>query len=130
MWTSERSRRPAVQEAEAEVGLVTLGGDPAGVNLGGERRWLPVCSPGGYAWQPAAGDKVLVLKTGAEREAPCILGRVQDGTGLGPGQVRLSGSDSSLTLGGGCIRLTGAVWINEVELADYIRGIVMDVLGG
>ena len=75
-------------------------------------------------------DKVLVLKTGAEREAPCILGRVQDGTDLGPGQVRLSGSDSSLTLGGGCIRLTGAVWINEVELEDYIRGIVMDVLGG
>ena len=102
MWTSERERRTPVREAEAEVGLVTLGGDPAGVNLGGERRWLPVCSPGGYAWQPAAGDKVLVLKTGTEREAPCILGRVQDGTGLGPGQVRLTGTDSSLTdvLGG------------------------------
>ena len=128
MWTSERDRRTPVREAEAEVGLVTLGGDPAGVNLGGERRWLPVYSPGGYTWRPAAGDKVLVIKAGGEREAPCVLGKVQDGTGLAPGEVRLSGPDSSLVLSGDRIRLYGKVRINGIGLDEYIRGIVADML--
>ena len=47
MWTSERSRRLFQAEAAAELGAVTLGGGPAGVSLGGERRWLPLCCPGG-----------------------------------------------------------------------------------
>lgn len=75
MWTSERGRLLTVQESAAEVGVVTLGGDPAGVSLGGERRWLSVYGPGGYAWRPMAGDKVLVLKTGAERELPVSWAR-------------------------------------------------------
>ena len=78
MWTSERGRLPQSQEPAAEVGVVTLGGDPAAVELGGERRWLPVCAPGGYSWQPGAGDKVLVLKAGVERESPYILGKIQE----------------------------------------------------
>ena len=130
MWTSERSRRPAVQEAEAEVGLVTLGGDPAGVNLGGERRWLPVYSPGGYAWRPAAGDKVLVVKTGGEREAPCILGRAQQEEDLRPGEVRLNGPDCSLALRDGTVDLNGTVWVNGVTLDEYIAMIVAAILGG
>lgn len=128
MWTSERDCRPLVQEAEAEVGLVTLGGDPAAVNLGGERRWLPVYSPGGYTWRPAAGDKVLVVKAGGEREAPCILGKVQDEMDFAQGEVRLAGTDSSLILGGGIARLNGAVQINGIGLDEYIRGIVADML--
>lgn len=128
MWTSERERRAAVREAEAEIGLVTLGGDPAGVNLGGERRWLPVYSPGGYAWRPAAGDKVLVVKTGGEREAPCILGAAQKEADLRPGEVRLTGGGSSLTLGGNSVSLKGAVRVNGVELEAYIRGIVADMM--
>ena len=66
MWTSERRLERRTEESAA-LGQVTLGGDPAGVFLGGERRWLPVCAPGGYSWQPGAGDKVLVLKAGVER---------------------------------------------------------------
>ena len=128
MWTSERERRTAVQEAEAEIGLVTLGGDPAGVNLGGERRWLPVYSPGGYAWRPAAGDKVLVVKTGGERETPCILGAAQKESDLRPGEVRLTGTGSSLTLGGNSVSLKGTVRVNGMELEAYIRGIVADML--
>ena len=65
MWISERDMRREQGEPAAELGVVTLGGDPAGVSLGGERRQLPVYSPGGVTWRPAAGDKVLVLKTGA-----------------------------------------------------------------
>ena len=34
MWTSERRREFPVREAPAELGTVTLGGDPAGVVLG------------------------------------------------------------------------------------------------
>lgn len=128
MWTSEWDRQTQVREAEAEVGLVTLGGDPAGVNLGGERRWLPVYSPGGYAWRPAAGDKVLVVKAGGEREAPCILGKVQDGTDLAPGEVRLTGTGSSLVLREGSVRLNGAVQINGIGLDAYIREIAADML--
>ena len=41
MWTSERGRLPQSQEPAAEMGVVTVGGDPAAVELGGERRWLP-----------------------------------------------------------------------------------------
>lgn len=119
-----------VQEAAAEVGLVTLGGDPAGVNLGGERRWLPVYSPGGYAWRPAAGDKVLVVKTGGEREAPCILGRAQQEEDLRPGEVRLNGPDCSLALRDGTVDLNGTVWVNGVTLDEYIAMIVAAILGG
>ena len=130
MWTSERSRKLPVRECEAEVGLVTLGGDPAGVNLGGERRWLPVYCPGGYAWRPSVGDKVLVLKAGAEQESPCILGVAQDGSSLQPGEVRLSGKGSSVSLNGNILGLNGQIQVNGTTLEDYIRGIVADVLGG
>ena len=112
------------------MGLVTLGGDPAGVNLGGERRWLPVYSPGGYAWRPAAGDKVLVVKAGGEREAPCILGRVQQGEDLRPGEVRLTGTGSSLSLSGDSVSLNGTVRVNGETLEDYSREIVADILSG
>ena len=71
MWTPERTARLAPIPPAAELGQVTLSGDPAGVSLGGERRWLPVYSPGGYCWKPAAGDRVLVLHTGPDQELPC-----------------------------------------------------------
>lgn len=38
MWISERDMRREQGEPAAELGVVTLGGDPAGVSLGGERR--------------------------------------------------------------------------------------------
>lgn len=128
MWTSERGRVLPVEEPAAEMGLVTMGGDPAGVNLGGERRWLPVCCPGGYAWRPAAGDRVLVLKAGAERESACILGTAQTGTDLVPGEVRLTGGNSSVALRDGQVRLDGTVMVNGVDLETYITNIVISVV--
>ena len=128
MWTSERGGRLPVQEAAAEMGVVTLGGDPAGVSLGGERRWLPVCGPGGYSWRPAAGDKVLVLKAGGERESPCILGTAQAERELGAGEVSLSGGNSGLFLGRDRLELTGEIYVNRTGLEEYIRGIVADML--
>lgn len=129
MWTSERTRRPVQQEPAAELGAVTLGGDPAGVALGGERRWLSVYAPGGYSWRPAAGEKVLVLKAGGERELPCIVGTVQQETDLKPGEVSLRGGTSQVRLGQSSLELNGHIMVNGMDLELYIREIVGEMLG-
>ena len=130
MWTSERSRRPLVQEAAAETGEVTLGGEQAGVILGGERRWTALCCPGGYAWRPAAGDRVLVLKAGGEQESLFILGMEPGGEELSPGEVRLSGGSSSIRLGSSAVDLNGNIRINGTELDDYIIAVAAELLSG
>ena len=124
MWTSERNRNLPAREAAAELGTVTLGGDPAGVSLGGERRWLTVYGPGGYSWRPTAGDKVLVLKAGAEGESPCILGTTQGEEELRPGEVRLAGCGSAIHLGEDGVSLTGQVYIHGQTLEELIAAIV------
>lgn len=129
MWTSERNRNLRVTEPAAELGTVTLGGDPAGVSLGGERRWLNVYGPGGYQWRPTAGDKVLVLKAGAEGESPCILGIEQEGENdLGPGEVRLTGGRSAVFLGNDRLELNGELYLNGRSLYDIIFEIVAGML--
>ncbi len=129
MWTSERNRNLRVAEPAAELGTVTLGGDPAGVSLGGERRWLSVYGPGGYQWRPTAGDKVLVLKAGAEGESPCILGIGQEGeNNLGPGEVRLTGGGSAVFLGKDRLELSGELYLNGRSLYDIIFEIVAALL--
>ena len=50
MWLSQK--RPERWESPAQVGVVTLEGDPAAVYQSGERRDLPVFAPGGYCWCP------------------------------------------------------------------------------
>ncbi len=117
------------QEVQAELGLVTVGGDPAAVLLGGERRTLPVCSPGGYSWRPAVGDQVLVLKTGAEREEPCIVGRTQPREEMAPGAVRLSGGgNAAVQVGKNAVDLTGQVKVNGQTLEALITQIVAYLL--
>ena len=128
MWTSERSRRPRAEEAPAEVGEITLSQGTAGVNLGGERRWAALCCPGGYAWRPAAGDRVLVLKAGGERESPFLLGMEPPETDLAPGEVRLSCGDSAIRLGSGALELTGNIQVNGISLAAYIAQIASSLL--
>lgn len=128
MWTSERSGKQPVREAPAELGTVTLGGDPAGVSMGGERRWLQVFTPGGYCWRPTAGDKVLVLKAGSQGECPCILGKEQQLDELGPGEVRLTGGESSVYLGKNNLKLEGNLLINGQTLEAIITQVVMELL--
>ena len=130
MWTSERNRNLNLREAEAEIGVVTLGGDPAGVVLGGERRWLPVYGPGGYCWRPSAGDRVLVLKAGAEGELPCVLGVAQNGSDIQAGEVRLGQGDGMILLKDGTIQLKGELQLNNTPLEEYIRGIVAEMTKG
>ena len=47
MWLSRQSREASRSRQEPETGVVTLEGEETAVYLAGERRDLPVLSPGG-----------------------------------------------------------------------------------
>ena len=139
MWTSNRKREGLSQECAADQGIVTLGGDPAAVYLGGERRWVSLYTPGGYQWRPKAGDKVLVVKAGDHREIPCLVGKRPDELSeedeLPPGSVRShSGTgvvlldEEGLTLQGDEVALEGDITVNGQSLQSYIQNIVYQVL--
>jgi len=128
MWLSEERSRKTATEAAAEWGPVTIS-EPAAVYLAGERRQVPVCSPGGYAWRPAVGEEVLVLKAGNQSEQPFILGRTRkEDDRLEPGQVRISAAECSI-LWGEKLQLTGAVQVNGEDLEALIRRVVSELLG-
>lgn len=139
MWTSNRKMEGHSEECAADQGMVTLGGDPAAVYLGGERRWVSLYAPGGYQWRPKAGDKVLVVKAGDHRELPCLVGKRPDALSeedeLPPGSVRIhSGTgvvlldEDGLTLKGDEVALEGDIYVNGQELEAYIQDIVYQVL--
>ena len=130
MWLSKQGRTPPRPEETARVGRVTLPDDPAGVWTGSERRDVAVFGPGGYAWRPAAGDRVLVLKAGGEQESPFILGMEPGGEELSPGEVCLSGGSSSIRLGSGALDLNGNIRINGTALDDYIKAVAAELLSG
>ena len=130
MWLSQRRAEARRAETPAETGPVTLGGDPAGVYLSGERRGLPVFSPGGYQWRPAAGQEVLVLKAGADQESPCVVGVRQAGTPE-PGETYLfsQGEASAIRLSpNGTLNLTGQICVNGVKLEELVGRLVMEIL--
>lgn len=117
MWMAEqhRRRRPG---GGAQIGSVTLEGDPAGVCLDGERRELPVFGPGGYLWRPAREDQVLVIKTGADGETPCVAGkRNERSVQLAEGEVLIYSGSAAIRLSGGTIALEGTVLVNGKEVA-------------
>ena len=136
MWTSNRKLEEKNEECAADQGTVTLGGDPAAVYLGGERRWVSLYAPGGYQWRPQSGDKVLVVKAGDHREIPCLVGRrTEPEEELAPGSVRIhSGAGTvlldgeGLTLEGEAVKLKGTVSVNGQELEAYIQGIALEIL--
>ena len=127
-------------EAAADLGLVPLGGDPAGVYLGGERRWVAVCAPGGYQWRPRTGDQVLVVKAGDQREIPCLAGVCQPEIQekeepLEAGAVRITGGSGRMDLNakgvvldGKETSLKGRVTVNGERLEDLVRRITADVV--
>ena len=130
MWLSQQRRDLTRRENTAETGRVTLGGDPAGIYLSGERRSVHVYSPGGYQWAPAPGQDILVLKTGADGESPCAVGIRQE-TGINPGEVCISNADSSVQVflkQDGTLALRGAVTVNGTDLETLIKNIAQDVL--
>jgi len=91
MWMGKQLSRRA-REDEADTGTVTAAGEMLCAVTDGEKRGLRVFSPGGYRWQPRAGEAVLVLKNGG------ICGALQgsDRRLLQPGEVELFGPDGAL----------------------------------
>lgn len=115
MWISQKRQNKQEHTADgAEVGRVTLPGDPAGVYLDGERRELPLFGPGGYAWRPSREQQVLVIKTGAQGEAPCVAGaRCSDEWDLKAGEIVLYGPETSIHFRqDGVIYVTGELKVN------------------
>lgn len=98
----------------AAVGRVTLPGDPAAVWLDGERRALPVFAPGGYIWRPSRGEQVLVIKTGEQGEAPCVLGeRCRDDWELEEGEILIHSGKAALHMKvDGTVAITGSLTVN------------------
>lgn len=122
MWLSSQSRKAQRSGQGAETGVVTLEGEKTAVYLTGERRDLPVLSPGGYCWRPAEGETVLVLKSGADGEELWVAGVPGDGTDLAPGEVRIQSRQAAVFLGNdGSIDLRGTVKINGVPMEELFE---------
>jgi len=120
MWLSKQTK-PGVSVPGADLGVTSISGESAGVVTKGEVRALPVYGPGGYAWRPAAGETVLVIKGGTGGEESCVAGAKQTNApaGLRPGEVYIHAEGGSVYLKNdgtvelrGNIVLTGQVNIN------------------
>ncbi|HJB99413.1 MAG TPA: hypothetical protein H9764_03080 [Candidatus Flavonifractor merdavium] len=115
MWISQQGQKAQSHTGgRAEVGRVTLAGNPVGVYLDGERRELPLFGPGGYAWRPEQGQQVLVIKTGGQEEAPCVVGGLcSTELGLREGEVLLYSPKASIRVGAdGVVSVTGVLKVN------------------
>ena len=114
MWISKRLRHGGTEsETAVDLGVATIGGEQAGVYARGEVRNLALCAPGGLAWRPKSGDRVLVLKGGPGGEEAFVLGVQGESADLADGEVELRSEAASITLrNDGAILLQGNVIIN------------------
>ena len=114
MWLSKQMK-PVVPTTDADMGVTTISGDRVGVLTRGEVRSLPVYGPGGYAWMPAAGGAVLVIKGGPGGEEQYVAGMEQPKlpASMKPGEVWIYGSGGNTVYlkRDGKIELQGAVSI-------------------
>lgn len=112
MWLSKQLKSQE-SSVDAELGKISIGGGSAGVVTRGEVRTLPVFSPGGYIWQPASGETVLVIKGGPGGEETCLAGAEQKNipSGMEPGEVYLyaPGGTSVYLRQNGVLELRGSI---------------------
>ena len=122
MWLSRRVMMESGMEDPATLGTVSIGGKEPAVVTDAEKRRAKVISPGGYCWNPAATDCVLVVK-GNELY---VAGMPQTGVkGLQPGEVMLYSKGARVKIqNDGKIYLTGDVYVDG-EL--YVNGQKMEV---
>ena len=67
MWLSRKLTQHEKQNtASAETGEVTIDSGEVAVFSSGEDRDVRIAAPGGFFWRPISGEKVLVIKGGAE----------------------------------------------------------------
>lgn len=132
MWLSRQQKREHEQRA-AESGLVTISGETVAVELDSERRGLPVYAPGGYRWRPAAGERVLVVRTGEGLcvvGAPCTAAPKEGEVGLAaPGGAEVTLKRDGRILLSGDAELSGALSIKGETLDEMIRRIAAEVAG-
>ncbi|MBM6926219.1 hypothetical protein [Pseudoflavonifractor phocaeensis] len=113
MWVSERSQKRTVLDGAAQVGHVTMPGNPVGVYLDGERRELPLYGPGGYAWRPAGAAQVLVIKAGGDGEEPCVVGEQCQPVSLKEGEILIYTGKAAIRVNpDGIVNVTGALQVN------------------
>ena len=111
MWVAGRLRRTEEPQetTNAESGTVTIGGSAVGVLSRGEERSVPLASPGGYAWRPKNGERVLVIKGGTLGEERYVAGSLGDGEG----RLYAVGGGASITLRrNGRVEIAGELYIN------------------
>ena len=120
MWIAGWLRRTEEPQetAQTESGTVTIGGSAAGVLSRAEERNVPLAAPGGYAWRPKNGERVLVVKGGTlgeERYVAGSLDAAREDMELGNGEVCIyaEGGGASITLRrNGHVEIEGNLFIN------------------
>ena len=121
MWIGKemaRATRPREDSTAVDLGITTIGGTSVAAETRGEDRDLPVYGPGGYFWQPKAGDQVLVIKGGVSGDEQCVAGtaQVEPPEDMEPGDICLSNGAASIYLhASGRIDIDGTLYINGVE---------------
>lgn len=130
MWLSKQAR-PVAATSGSDLGVTSISGESAGVVTKGEVRQLPIYGPGGYAWRPATGETVLVIKGGTGGEESCVAGAKQGDApdGFQPGEVYIhtkSGSvylknSGTVEVQGSGIVLNGRVAVNGLL---YVNGVL------
>lgn len=111
MWLSEKTAAKGPRANAAEVGTATGG---LSVFTEAEKRNLPICSPGGYAWRPVFGEDVLVMKC-ADGLSRVLSAVSTPQEGMESGEVLIYSGGASICLkNDGRILLNGDVYINGV----------------
>jgi hypothetical protein len=150
MWLSNSGRAHPAGSNGSGLGKVTIGGNPAGVFWCGERRNLPVISPGGFWWKPKAGQEVLLLKTDTQSEGLCVAGAKQGDAPaellqgevlMGDEKAWIKTTEQGVNLNGktqqtgdfsvtgntalnGKTTFGGTVYIGSTDLESYIKNII------
>lgn len=111
-------------EANADIGVVTIGGENTAVYTDAEHRGIKVCAPGGFFWRPRAGEEVLVIKSDAgENCAVGVCGAVPP-VSLMEGEVYIKTSSTAIHLkNSGGISITGNV---NVEGVLRVNGVIVE----
>ena len=120
MWLSRRITHPEQETEAAALGTISMGGSGAAVVTDGEKRDVHIISPGGYCWQPGAGESVMVLKA-SQTYVPGALQTAQ--AELAPGEVMVFSNAARIVLRNngdveqkGKVRITGRLFVNGREL--------------
>lgn len=124
MWLSKAIARRQSRGPEAAAATVSVGGEAPAVVTDAERRQGRLFSPGGYCWQPAGGDTVLVVGGGE----PCVAGVEQHcPVELAPGEVYLHSGRAWLWLkNDGSVVLSGKLVIRgqtEIDGGLTVNGV-------